>query len=785
VPTHRYPVFVCRGPDGTHTATLVEAPGDAPAVAATAAAAVDQVRQYLRWKLDREPWLEAPDWQDPELSSVRVSVRPEYEQGGRRHPCPEPVDLTVWMVKGQDKTGLRLCSMPTLGVAFTYADADALKGLATYYAQTVLRGLTPRALSRLLPPADPVVEEVAVRVDPDKAYKAPPPELESLRATADPIGDRGFARRVSRPWERDADLDALAKLLVTEPVSVLLVGESGSGKTSLLIEAARRIEREKTSPNPEATTIDGDGLPSRRRFWLTNAGRLIAGMKYLGQWEERVEGVIAELTEIDGWLCAENLLDLVTTGGSGPQDSLAAFLAPYVERREVRLIAEATPADLDACRRLLPGLVERMRIVRVPPMSRGQAIAALQKVADQHARNLKLEVAGGTVETIHRLHARFLPYQAFPGAASGFVVSLLDHAHREQGRRKGQAVPAAGRPPGVVAPSRVTPADAVERFVKLTGLPELFVRDELPLDADAVAAHLRARVIAQDEACAAAADVVTTFKAGMNDPNRPIGVLLFCGPTGVGKTELARATADYLFGHGEQRDRMIRLDMSEYAGRGAADRLLTDSAGGPSELVRRVRQQPFNLLLLDEVEKAAPEVFDVLLGLFDEGRLTDRNGRLTTFRSCVVVMTSNLGSESAEPFGLVPKGEAADKAAADAVTAAVGEFFRPEFLNRVDAVIPFRPLGPTAVRTIAEKELRDLSKREGLAKANLTLAWTPAVVDLLAATGYDKRYGARPLQRAVEQAVVTPLARFLVDRRELRDATVMMGVGADGRVTFS
>ena len=773
MPTHRFPILVCRGFDGSHTATLVEHPDEAPAVAGSSSAAVDQVRQYLKWRLDHRPWSAEPDFADPELASVRVEVRPEYEQGGRRHPCPETVTLTVWMVTGRDKVGLLLCSMPTLGVAFSYSEPASLKQLATYYVQSKLRGLTPRDLSRLLPPAAAELEEVAVRVDAAKAYREPPPELPQLRATADAVGDKGFGRRLSRPWERDAELDQLIKTLATEPVSVLIVGEGGSGKTSLLVEAARRIEREGTSPNPDA---DAEAPGFRRRFWLTSAGRLIAGMKYLGEWEERVEHLIEELTEIDGWLCVERLLDLVNTGGSGPQDSVAAFLAPYVERKEVRVVAEATPAELDACRRLLPGFVELLRIVRVPPMTRAQAIGALTQVAETHARNLKLEVAAGSVELVHRLHARFLPYQAFPGAASSFIAGLFERVARG-------FVNDRTREPGRT--NVVAPADVVDRFVHVSGLPELFVRDELPLDAADVTATLRRRVIAQDEACEAAAGVITTFKAGMNDPGRPIGVLLFCGPTGVGKTELARAMADYLFGHGEQRDRMIRLDMSEYSGHGAADRLMTDSAGGPSDLVRRVRQQPFNLLLLDEVEKAHPEVFDVLLGLFDEGRLTDRLGRLTTFRSCVVVMTSNLGSESAEPFGLSAKGSERDgRGADDRLLAAVGEFFRPEFVNRLDAVIPFRALGSDTVRTIAEKELRELSRREGLAKAGVTLAWTPAVVDHLAKAGFDRRYGARPLQRAIELSVVAPLARFLVANPGLAGRTVTADVDAGGVATF-
>jgi ATP-dependent Clp protease ATP-binding subunit ClpC len=436
LPTHRFPILLCRGHDASYTATLVEFPDVAPAVAGSASAAVDQVRQYLKWKYEREPWSAEPDFQDAELSSVRVEIRPEYESAGRKHPCPEPVALTIWMVTGRDRADLRLCSMPTLGVAFSYGEKDSLKGLATYYVQTRLRGVTPRDLSRVLPPAAVALDEVAVRVDADKAYKDPPPELPQTRATADPIGDKGFGRRLSRPWERDAELDQLVKLLETEPVSVLLVGEGGSGKTALLVEAARRVEREGSSPNPDA-----DITGFRRRFWLTNAGRLISGMKYLGQWEQRLEELIQELVDIDGWLCVESLLDLVNTGGHGAQDSIAAFLAPYIERRDVRLITEATPAEIDACRRLLPGFVELLRIVRLPPMTRPQAIAALSKVADTHARNLKLEVAAGTVELVHRLHARFLPYQAFPGAASGFIVSMLENVARSTVARHSNIAP--------------------------------------------------------------------------------------------------------------------------------------------------------------------------------------------------------------------------------------------------------------------------------------------------------------------------------------------------------
>ena len=196
-------------------------------------------------------------------------------------------------------------------------------------------------------------------------------------------------------------------------------------------------------------------------------------------------------------------------------------------------------------------------------------------------------------------------------------------------------------------------------------------------------------MIDQPEACEAAANVVMTFKAGLNDPHRPLGVLLFCGPTGVGKTEMAQALARYFFGGGGERtdkQRLIRLDMSEYAGFDAVERLLGPPHGEPSELIRKIRQQPFTVLLLDEIEKAAPDVFDVLLGVFDEGRLTDRFGRVTNFRSALIVMTSNLGADRQTPVGF-------DATARPRYRDEAMAFFRPEFFNRIDAVVTFHPLG--------------------------------------------------------------------------------------------
>jgi ATP-dependent Clp protease ATP-binding subunit ClpC len=253
-------------------------------------------------------------------------------------------------------------------------------------------------------------------------------------------------------------------------------------------------------------------------------------------------------------------------------------------------------------------------------------------------------------------------------------------------------------------------------------------------------------------------DVVSRFRAGLNDPGRPLGVLLFSGPTGTGKTQLARLAGEYLFPGRPAKDRVLRLDMSEYSGPGATSRLLGDPFGEPSDLIKRIRRFPFAVVLLDEIEKASPEIMDALMNVFDEGRLTDAMGRVTWFRSSLIILTSNLGAAARPPVGFAASGGPRSSGAApDAIRA----FFRPEMLNRIDAVVPFHALNREEIARIARAEIEALHEREGLSARGLRLRVGSRLLERVIDAGFDPLLGARPLQRQIEENIVNPLSRLL------------------------
>lgn len=779
----RFPVLLIENFSGFVTALV---PGeDVAACGESKDAAIAQVKEYLQWFYADAWWREPEEFGAASLIEFSVEIRPEYKienQTDENAPASwqkkqkqsnnkkrvyaqaETLPLRVACVYRQEENGSFLATLPVLETEFYFYDLKMLKQLVTSYVQEKLKGATPLDLTRFLPQRRVWLEEIAFNIKRRARVTEEAKETPTLLQIAEPLGAKDSTRKAQKPFERDREVADLIERLTKERHSIVLLGEPGVGKTTVLSEVVRRIEESLAAnkisfENGAADFDDDDEKPPRYRFWQTNGARLIAGMKYLGQWQERCERVVAELSDIQGVLCVQNLTDFLTVGGSSPIESLAAFFMPFVERGELRMVIEASPSELDACRRLLPGFADLFQIIRLPEFSTEKALAVLEKIADVNMRNRQVVLEQNAPNVIYRLFTRFLPYQNFPGKIPAFLGELFEKAVQTKAKE-------------------ITRETIIENFVVLTGLPELFLRDEITLELKDVVSSLETEVIGQPAACQRVAGLVTTFKAGLNDPLRPLGVLLFVGQTGVGKTELAKALARFLFGVGSARgaDPLIRLDMSEYSLPGSAVRILTQADGQPSEFINKVRRQPFCAVLLDEIEKADAQVFDYLLGLFDEGRISDRFGRITNFRSAVVILTSNLG---AEKFGSIGFGENTVPSFEREAQA----FFRPEFFNRLDGVIQFAALDKDALRQITEKELGSIARREGLLEQRIKLIWTPDAVDFLAQKGFDPRYGARPLQRTIETLITAPLAKFLLENLNLMNCELKIDFD-DNQILF-
>jgi ATP-dependent Clp protease ATP-binding subunit ClpC len=397
-------------------------------------------------------------------------------------------------------------------------------------------------------------------------------------------------------------------------------------------------------------------------------------------------------------------------------------------------------------------LLRNLQRVHVDAMSVDDAFGVLDTLGRRMGKPHPTTVGPEALHGALALLARFGRHDALPGSG----VALLEQMIRSW--------------PGTTLERQ----HALDAFCAASGFPLKIVDDTQFIDEDALRASFHDRIIGQPDAVDRLVDLILVVKAGLGDPDKPLGSFLLMGPTGVGKTESAKALAGWLFG---SQDRLVRLDMSEFGAWGSARRLI-DGPGGQGLLTRKIREKPFCVLLLDEVEKAEPGVFDVLLQVLGEGRLTDGTGATVSFRHVIILMTSNLGASNRKRVGLV--GESAD-AADRRYRRAAEDFFRPELVNRIDALVPFRSLDQHDVRTIARGMLTSALDRDGIRRRGVEVTWGDDLLDHLCEVGFDPRYGARPMKRAIDDHVMAVIARELVSRP---DATRLALRVVDGAVVL-
>ncbi|MFM8273771.1 MAG: AAA family ATPase, partial [Gemmata sp.] len=553
-----------------------------------------------------------------------------------------------------------------------------------------------------------------------------------LQQIATPLGRDG-----EKTYEADETVAELNRALTgSPPQSVLLIGPNGVGKTAAVQELARRWRAGSRTA----------------ALYQTSGSRLVAGQTGFGMWQERCQELIKDAAGRRAVVHFGPLVELLEVGKSEHNTSgIATFLRPAISRGELLCVAECTPEQLPLIEKQDPQLLDAFRHLTVdePDTAKGRAILA--SFAHDSARRATRPAALAATD---RLHRRYATYSAYPGRPLRFLENLI---------RDG----AAGEP--------VTEAEVYDGFTRETGLPRAIIDPAVPLDLTETHAWFAQRVVGQPDAVNLITDLLATVKAGLTRPSRPIASLLFVGPTGVGKTEMAKAVAEFLFG---STDRLTRFDMSEYADPVAVRRLVGGAFGSEGLLTAKVREQPFSVLLLDEVEKADGSFFDLLLQALGEARLTDAGGRLADFRNTVVVLTSNLGAESYRRGAAGFVGASADRAEArDHFVTAVEQFLRPEMFNRIDRTVPFAPLGAAQIRRIADREWHKVLARDGLRFRDLALNAAPQLLDHLAATGYDPRYGARPLKRAIERELLAPLARQL--NRHAGDTPLSVEIGVE------
>ena len=523
----------------------------------------------------------------------------------------------------------------------------------------------------------------------------------------------------------------------------MLVGDPGVGKSAIVEGIAIKI-------------ITGDTPPSlaNKRLISLDLGSIVAGTKYRGDFEKRLKSIINEVAaNPDVILFIDEFHTIVGAGGASGSLDAANMLKPALARGDIQCIGATT---LDEFRKIVEkdgALDRRFQKIMVEHTDIQHSISILDRLKTNYEKHHNVIYTDEAIEACVRMSDRYITGRCLPDKA----IDAMDEA--------GSMV----RLKNPKKTGHVTAEDVASIISKMTGIPSGRIAEGEGNKLMKMRAKLQGRIIGQDEAIDKVVRAIQRNRAGIKDPGKPIGTFLFFGPTGVGKTQLAKALAEYLF---DSEENMVRLDMSEYMEKFNVSRLIGAPPGyvgfeEGGQLSERVRRKPYCVVLLDEIEKAHPDVFNVLLQVMDEGRLTDSNGRTVSFRNTIVIMTSNVGSRELEEYGsgvgFNTAGRNVQGNRKAVLEKAVRKAFPPEFINRVDEQIFFNSLTKEDIEKIIDIELKGLKNR--VKEAGFELNVTPAAKRFVAEAGYDPSYGARPLKRAIQKHIEDPVSEHIIMSR--------------------
>ncbi len=648
-------------------------------------------------------------------------------------------------------------------------------------------------------PKTPLVDQLAI----DLTLKAEEKKL-------DPV--------IGRQMEIERVIQILARRTKNNPA---LIGEPGVGKTAIVEGLAQRI-------------VEGD-VPAPlmgKRVLQLDVGSLVAGTMYRGQFEERLKRVIEELKQSGAILFIDEVHMLVGAGAAGSSVDAANILKPALSRGELQVIGATT---MDEYRKYIESdaaLERRFQPVQVAEPTEEETIQILKGIRSAYEEHHHLVISDEALEAAAHLSSRYVTERFLPDKA----IDLIDES---SSRVRMYKSPAAKRAKDLFtqlkqvrqnrtlaleegnsedvreweereldlteqierlrtgwdrANSPVVSAEDIAEVVSMwTGVPVMQLAEEESQRLLKMEDELRKSIIGQEDAIVAISRAVRRARAGLKDPKRPIGSFMFLGPTGVGKTELTKALAKFMFG---SEDAAIQLDMSEFMERHTASRLVGAPPGyigyeDAGQLTEALRRRPYSIVVFDEIEKAHPEVHNMLLQIMEEGHLSDAKGRKVDFRNAIIVMTSNIGADvikrqTALGFALKRDEEVEERLSYEEMRKKLQESlkraFRPEFINRLDAVVIFRSLNKEDIKKIVALELDKVAQR--LKDHNLVLVATPEALTSLAEEGFDAEFGARPLRRLIQQKVEDPLSDKLLAGEFINGDTITIGVNEEGEIVL-